>query len=53
MNIMKRIGSSFVVGGGSALLPHRRTSSPEIDTPRLNIVSRLLGAITTPKLETI
>jgi len=31
MNIMKRIESSSFVGGGTALLPHRRTSGAEID----------------------
>src|SRR5689334_3820787 len=31
MNIMKRIASSFVVGGGPALLPQRRTKSEQID----------------------
>jgi hypothetical protein len=32
MNIMKRIWSSFVKGGGSALLPQRRMGRGEIDT---------------------
>jgi len=46
MNIMKRIVSSFVAGGYSALLPQRRTSGAEIDrsfSPSFHLVLVMVG----------